>query len=63
MYLAEDRILCLGNFFFFYKNYGFLEPLTFLGIFCQDKSKYTLKYIPDAEASTDAVDDFIEFMN
>ncbi len=44
MYLAEDRILCLG-------------------IFCQSGKKMTLKYIPDAEARTDAVDDFVEFVN
>ena len=36
MFLAEDRILCLG-------------------IFCQIKCKYTLKYIPIGEAKTDAV--------
>ena len=44
MYLAEDRILCLG-------------------IYCQDESDYTLKYIPDAVAKTDAVDKFVEFIN
>ncbi len=43
MYLAEDRILCLG-------------------IFCQLDSKYTLKYIPDAIAKTDAIDNLIEFI-
>ncbi len=44
MFLAEDRILCLG-------------------IYCQVDSNYTLRYIPDAVARTDAVDDFLEFMN
>ena len=44
MYLAEDRILCLG-------------------MFCQINSRYKLRYIPDAIARTDAVDDLIEFMN
>lgn len=44
MYLAEDRILCLG-------------------IFCQVDSKYTLKYVPDSVARTDAVDTFEEFIN
>ncbi len=43
MYLAEDRILCLG-------------------LFTQIDSDYILKYVPDADAYTDAVDDFIEFM-
>jgi chitin synthase len=44
MYLAEDRILCLG-------------------IFCQAESNYIMKYIPDAVARTDAVDNIIEFIN
>jgi chitin synthase len=44
MFLAEDRILCLG-------------------IYCQVESNYTLRYIPDAVAKTDAVDDILEFMN
>jgi len=39
MFLAEDRILCLG-------------------MFTQLKEKYTLKYVPNAEAKTDAVDTF-----
>jgi cellulose synthase/poly-beta-1,6-N-acetylglucosamine synthase-like glycosyltransferase len=34
-----------------------------LAIFTQTDEKYTLKYIPSAEAKTDAIEDFIEFMN
>ncbi|KRX06345.1 hypothetical protein PPERSA_04958 [Pseudocohnilembus persalinus] len=43
MYLAEDRILCLG-------------------IFAQEFFKYSLKYVPNARAYTDAIDNNIEFM-
>lgn len=43
MFLAEDRILCLG-------------------IFCQLKSDFVLKYLPLAVARTDAVDTFDEFL-
>eukprot|EP00825_Cyclidium_porcatum_P012454 TRINITY_DN164_c0_g1_i2.p1 TRINITY_DN164_c0_g1~~TRINITY_DN164_c0_g1_i2.p1 ORF type:complete len:547 (-),score=56.55 TRINITY_DN164_c0_g1_i2:396-2036(-) len=44
MFLAEDRILCLG-------------------IFTQLKCSYTLKYIEDAEAYTDSIDDFEGLIN
>jgi chitin synthase len=43
MFLAEDRILCLG-------------------IFSLEKNNYTLKYVPNAVARTDAVDSNEEFM-
>jgi chitin synthase len=43
MYLAEDRILCLG-------------------IYCQKGAKYFLKYVPDAVAKTDPMDDLIDLM-
>lgn len=34
-----------------------------LAIFTQVGGKYTLKYIPKAEAKTDAIEDLIEFIN
>jgi cellulose synthase/poly-beta-1,6-N-acetylglucosamine synthase-like glycosyltransferase len=34
-----------------------------LAIFTQENKDYTLKYIPKAEAKTDAIEDLIEFMN
>ena len=43
MYLAEDRILCLG-------------------IFTLKENDFTLIYVPNAVARTDAVDTFEEFM-
>jgi chitin synthase len=43
MFLAEDRILCLG-------------------IFSLKGNDYTLKYVPNAVARTDAVDSNEEFM-
>jgi cellulose synthase/poly-beta-1,6-N-acetylglucosamine synthase-like glycosyltransferase len=33
-----------------------------LGIYCQKDSKYYLKYVPDAEAKTDPMDDLIDLM-
>jgi chitin synthase len=44
MYLAEDRILCLG-------------------IFCLASKAYTLKYVPDAVARTDAISSFPELIS
>lgn len=43
MFLAEDRILCLG-------------------IYCQMDRRYILKYVENAIANTDAVDDFETFI-
>lgn len=34
-----------------------------LAIFTQEQKNYTLKYIPKAEAKTDAIENLIEFMN
>lgn len=44
MFLAEDRILCLG-------------------IFTQVNSKYILKYIEDAIARTDSINNFEDLVN
>jgi chitin synthase len=34
-----------------------------LGIYCQVKSNYSLHYIPDAIAKTDAAADLVELLN
>ena len=67
--LLEKRYLVAAlNPSFAYSNHKeanmFLaeDRLLSLGIFCQSDSKFVLKFVPDASAKVDAVDDYIEYL-
>ncbi|EGR27608.1 hypothetical protein IMG5_193390 [Ichthyophthirius multifiliis] len=58
MFLAEDRVLCLGIYCQPSASYKQIQRLYNIQI-----HKQRLKYIPDAVAKTDPVDKFEEFVN
>lgn len=74
IFLAEDRILCLGKktylilllvlflLFIFYSHYTHNLYFIYIGIFTQPKEHFILKYIPIAEAYCDPAETFEDLL-